>query len=375
MNSRSFSATALTGIDAALSALLDGLVPVEPGVLPLDQALGRVAAATLPLESALPPYAVAVTDGWACRALDLVGASAYSPVALAAAPVWVEAGDAMPDGCDCILQADLVDCGSSIAQAVGEAVPGHGVRHAGEDMTAGRPLALEGRTLSATDLLVARKAGHDELAVRSPRVGLIDAASASGDRFTSLFLADSLAASGATVRIESVQRDAASISAALDGEASDLIVVIGGTGEGRTDATVEAFARRKALIAHRLALRPGGTTATGRLGRTPVIALPGLPDHAFAGFLALVVPVLDRLTGRNGRRSIVLPLSRKVSSAVGLSEIVLLAEEEGAWTPLAVGDFSLDAIRLADAWLAVPRDSEGYAVGTSIAANPLRYPD
>ena len=107
----------------------------------------------------------------------------------------------------------------------------------------------------------------------------------------------------------------------------------------------------------------------------PVIALPGLPAHALAGFLALVRPVLDRLTGRNDRRSIVLPLSRKISSAVGFYEIVLLAEEKGTWTPLAVGDFSLDAVRLAAAWLAVPGGSEGYAAGTLVAAAPLRRRD
>lgn len=375
MKSRSFSATALTDVDAALSALLDGLAPVAPCFLPLDRALGRVAAGIQPLEETLPAHAIAAMDGWACRALDLIGASAYSPLALAAMPVWVEAGDTMPEGCDCVLQADLVDCGGPIAQAIGEAGPGQGVRRAGGDMAAGRPLALEGRPLSAADLLVARKAGHDGLAVRSPRVGLIDVASATGERFSSLFIADSMAASGATVRIETVQRDAASVSAALDAEACDLIVLIGGTGEGRTDTTIEALARREALIAHRLALRPGGSTAIGRLGRTPVIALPGLPDHAFAGFLALVTPILDRLTGRNRRRSLVLPLSRKVSSTVGLGEIVLLAHESEAWTPLAVGDFSLDVIRLADAWLTVPGESEGYAAGTSIAASPLRYPD
>lgn len=375
MNSRSFSATALTDLDAALAILLDGLGPVAPSFLPLDRALGRVAAGGQPFEEELPAHALAITDGWACRALDLVGASAYSPLALAAKPAWVDAGDAMPEDCDCVLEADLVDCSGLIAQAVGEAAPGYGVRRLGEDMAVGRPLASEGRPLSAADLLVARKAGHGELAVRSPSVGLIDAASTTGERFSSLFVAETLTAAGATVRIESVQRDVASISAALDCEACDLIVLIGGTGEGRTDATVEALAKRDALMAHRLALRPGGSTAIGRFGWTPVIALPGLPAHAFAGLLVLVTPVLDRLTGRNGRRSIVLPLSRKISSAVGLCEIVLVAEEGEAWTPLAVGDFSLDAIRLADAWLAVPGGSEGYAAGTLVAATSLRYPD
>src|SRR5690606_37167741 len=101
----------------------------------------------------------------------------------------------------------------------------------------------------------------------------------------------------------------------------------------------------------------------------------GSPDHAFAGYLALVQPVLDRLSGRSERAGIVLPLARKISSAVGLCEIALVGRERGTWMPLAVGDFSLDAMRLADAWLAIPDNSEGYAAGTLVAALPLRNLD
>jgi molybdopterin biosynthesis enzyme len=122
-------------------------------------------------------------------------------------------------------------------------------------------------------------------------------------------------------------------------------------------------------------LQPGGTIAIGRLGGTPVVALAGSPDQALAGYLALVQPVLDRLSGRSERVGIVLPLSRKISSAVGLCEIALLGREQGKWMPLAVGDFTLDAVRLADAWLAIPDNSEGYAAGTFVAALPLRNLD
>src|SRR5690606_8967530 len=123
-------------------------------------------------------------------------------------------------------------------------------------------------------------------------------------------------------------------------------------------------AQRGALIGHQIAMRPGRTTAIGRLGSVPVIALAGSPGEAFAGFLALVQPVLERLAGRTNRAGIILPLSRKISSAVGLCEIALLCRGQDGWTPIAVGDFPLEAMRLADAWLAVPGSSEGYAVGT-----------
>jgi molybdopterin biosynthesis enzyme len=82
--------------------------------------------------------------------------------------------------------------------------------------------------------------------------------------------------------------------------------------------------------------------------------------------------VLDRLSGISDRQKTILPLARKISSTVGLAEIALVKQDEGAWVPLAVGDFSLEAIRLAQGWLAIPGGSEGYAAGTPVAAWPLR---
>jgi molybdopterin biosynthesis enzyme len=364
---------ALTSLESALAALLDGLAPVAPSMLPLDQALGRIAAEMPPLAHALPARDTAKTDGWACCALDLAGASAYSPLSLMAAPTWVEAGDAMPEGCDCVLDAGLVDLSGPMAQAFGEAAPGQGVRRAGEDMEAGRAFVMAGQRLSAADLLVARSAGLDQLAVRAPRLRVIDVAAANGDNLTARFTVESARALGTmSGDIETVARDAASTAKALDNGACDLIVLIGGTGAGHADRTAEALAVRGALIAHNIALQPGRTAAIGRLGATPIIALPGAPDQALAAFLALVTPVIDRLSGRSARRDTILPLARKVSSTVGVAEIVLMKREQDRWMPLAIGDFSLGAMQSADAWLAIPGGSEGYAAGTPVGAFPLR---
>src|ERR1700712_964329 len=122
----------LTPLAAALAALLDGLEPVVPGDLPLAEALGCIAAEMSAFPAA-PKHDMAVIDGWALRAHDLVGASSYSPLALAVAPVWVEAGDAMPVGCDCVVDSDLVDGLGPMFQVSAEALPGQGVRRAGGD--------------------------------------------------------------------------------------------------------------------------------------------------------------------------------------------------------------------------------------------------
>jgi molybdopterin biosynthesis enzyme len=363
---------ALTSLESALADLLDGLVAVAPMSVPLEQARGRIAAETAMLERPLPLLSRATIDGWALRSLDLAGASSYTPVPLMDAPAWVEAGDELPEGCDCVLKADLVETAGPIAQAFSDAIPGEGIRRTGEDIAAGRPVVVPGRRLCATDLLAARAAGFEKVAVRVPHVRLIDVAAADGSLLTVQLITELLEAAGARVSLETAGRSAESIAGTLGAHQCDLIVTVGGTGGGRTDATAQALSMRSALIAHGIALRPGHTAAIGKQGATPLVALPGAPDQAFAVYHALVRPVLDRLTDRAHGSGTVLPLARKISSTVGIAEVALVRREQSAWLPLGVGDLSLDHLRLADALVVVASGSEGYAAEALVEAFLLR---
>jgi molybdopterin biosynthesis enzyme len=82
--------------------------------------------------------------------------------------------------------------------------------------------------------------------------------------------------------------------------------------------------------------------------------------------------VIDRLSGRRPRKTLHLPLARKIASAVGIAEVVLLERKQGAWVTLAVGELSLGAIARAEAWLTVPGETEGFAAGTAVDGYMLR---
>jgi molybdopterin molybdotransferase len=359
----------LTPLDAALDALLGGLEPVPSAELPLTEALGGIAADMPPLH-ALPPHDIAAGDGFAFRARDLVGASSYSPLPLMQPPVWVEAGDAMPDGCDCVIDTDAVDRSGPIVQVLAEAIPGQGVRRAGSDVGEGRVVVAAGRRILSRHLLIARTAGLQTLSVRRPRLRIVNIP---GGTLTADLIAESARAAGAEVfRVEATARDASSIAQVLDSDGCNLLLTVGGSGVGRTDATVMALVQRGEVIAHGLALQPGRTTAIGTIGKTPVVVLPGAPDQAFAAWWALALPALDRLSGRRPRKTLNLPLARKVASSVGIAEIVLLEQSEGAWATLAVGELSLEAIARAEAFLLVPGGSEGFAAGAPADAYMLR---
>lgn len=359
----------LTPLETVLAALLWDVDPIAPLDLPLAEA-ERCISAGAPLLAAYPSRDIAAADGWALRANDLVGASSYSPLPLTKLPVWVDAGDAMPEGCDCVLDADAVEVSGPLALVLAEGVPGQGVRRAGSDVSGRMPPALDGHPISPAALLLARVGGLERLSVRRPRLRIVNVP---GATVTMHVIADLARTSDLDVSpLEAGARDAAAIAEALDPSACDLLLTIGGSGVGRRDAAVTALAQCGEVLAHGLALQPGRTAAVGRIGKVPVIALPGSPDHAVAVWLAAVLPIIDRLSARLARRSATLPLARKIASNVGIAEIALLVEEHHAWMPLAVGEWPLQAIARADAWLLIPGGSEGFAAGTPIDAYLMR---
>src|SRR5690349_12163725 len=204
--------TSLTPLDVAIDALLNGVEPVAPVELTLAEALRCIAAGAPPLQ-AFPPHDIAAADGYAFFARDLVGASSYSPLPLSALPVWVVAGDVMPDACDCVLDSDSVDLSGALPQVLAEAIPGQGVRRAGSDIVAGTRVVEAGRRVLPRDLLMARAAGLERLNVRHPRLRIVNVRAS---HVTADLIAESARAAGAgTTSITAAARDAGSIAAAL----------------------------------------------------------------------------------------------------------------------------------------------------------------
>jgi len=236
-----------------------------------------------------------------------------------------------------------------------EAIPGQGIRRKGGVIGDARRLVDVWRP--------------GDLSTHRPRVRVVNVP---GGAITARLIGDGLREAGAdVVFVEAAARDASSIGRRLDDRGCDLLVIVGGSGVGRTDGSVIALAERGEVLAHGLALQPGRTAAVGRIGPMPVIVMPGAPDQALAVWWAVVLPVLDRLGGQK-RGTASLLLARKIASSVGIAEIVPLKRRDDAWMPLAVGDLAFETIAGTDAWLLVSAGSEGYAAGVPVSAYVLR---
>jgi molybdopterin biosynthesis enzyme len=64
-------------------------------------------------------------------------------------------------------------------------------------------------------------------------------------------------------------------------------------------------------------------------------------------------------------------LSRKVSSSLGLAEVIPVRRSGAQVEPLASGYLSLATLATADGWILAPPDSEGYPAGTIVTVRPL----
>jgi molybdopterin biosynthesis enzyme len=125
--------------------------------------------------------------------------------------------------------------------------------------------------------------------------------------------------------------------------------------------------------AHGIAVSPGETAAFGFASSRPVLLIPGRLDAALAVWLLIGRHMLTRLRGgvANELSSQSLPLTGKVVSTIGLTELVLVRRVADGIQPLASKYLPLAALAEADGWIVVSAASEGLAVGTRVITGSL----
>ena len=141
---------------------------------------------------------------------------------------------------------------------------------------------------------------------------------------------------------------------------------------GRNDISVQTLARAGRLAVHGMALTPGETAAFGFVGSHPVLLLPGRLDAALSVWLLLGRRMLERLAATTEESKAVetLPLARKVTSTVGLAELVPVRRNAGQAEPLATKYLSLSSLARSNGWILVPADSEGYSASSPVQVRP-----
>tara|TARA_R110002110_G_scaffold376568_2_gene586767 strand:+ start:280933 stop:282222 length:1290 start_codon:yes stop_codon:yes gene_type:complete len=318
-----------------LAARLATLVGTEE--VTLAHAIGRILAADVTSDRAVPPHDNSAVDGYAVYFDDLdADGETILPVAgrvTAGHPldgpaqrgtaVRIFTGAPIPDGPgdqktgpDTVLMQE--DCRTEDRAGQPYVVIPAGIsrdanrRDAGEDVAQGQVILRAGQRLRPQDVGLAASIGDAALPVYekltvgmlstgdevfepgsdAPAGGIYDA-----NRHTLSALLSDL---GCEVRDYGIiPDDSDRIDATLTTAAGecDAIISSAGMSVGDEDHLADSIARLGSLHFWKVAIKPGRPVAFGQIGDTPFIGLPGNPAAMMVTFLRLARPALLRLGG------------------------------------------------------------------------------
>lgn len=304
----------------AIEHLCDARAPEAGENCALDACLGRVLHQPVHARATLPPSDVSAMDGYAVRLADTRQAGAKLTV-IAEAPagrpshhtvspmqaVRIFTGGALPEGADHILIQEHAERLGDQIRVVADQPRARHIRKMGLDFAAGDLLLAAGTRLGPAELAIAAAANHAGLAVRKrPKVALIASGSElhpPGSPLGSFGIANSN-----TIAISSLVRfwggepiDAGLAPDSIDAICKrvesaadcDVIVAIGGASVGDHDLMRSAFRASGAeMVFERVAVKPGKPAWHARLGKVPVLGLPGNPATAYVCAHLFLAPML-----------------------------------------------------------------------------------
>lgn len=334
----------------------------------VGQAAGRRLAETCTAPKAYPAQALAAMDGLAVRSADSIGASPYNPLP-AGLGASVEPGGALPAGADAVASWESVMAAGGTWTLLDEIDAGQGVCRVGQLLAAGAPVVQAERVLSSADVTLLAALDRREVTVdRRPMVGVIEVGA--GAQTAVALVRSQLMTEGAAIEHGSAA-DADALGRALSEAAArvDLILVVGGTGEGPSGIVPAVVEQAGVLDAHGLALRPGRATGVGAVADRPVVLVPPEPLAAQAAGELVAGPALRALAGAEDRphRTWAAPLARKAVSALGEVTYMRAAAEDERIHPQPSGtDLDLPVLGRTDGFILIGADSEGHAAGTEV---------
>jgi len=376
-------------------------------VVPLRECAGRVLARAVSAEVDVPGFARAAMDGYALRGEDSFGASSYNPLSLEvigeALPgrpfpgklgpdqaVRIMTGAAVPEGADAVSMAEV--CQERDGRvAVNEPVaPRKNVGVVGEDVRRGEVILQAGRRLRPQDMGVLASIGAVGVeCLRRPRIELVitgDELLPAGQRPEGCRIVDSNSVmlgalvardGGELLPFEILPDRPEVIRDALARKEADVVLVSGGSSVGQEDHAPRVVAELGTLDFHGVAMRPSSPAGCGRIDGRWIFLLPGNPVSCLCAYEFFAGPAIRALGGRPRawpHPRVRVPLVRKIASAVGRTDYVRVAIEDGRARPIATSGASIlsSTVRASGAVI-VPRELEGMPEGAEVEV--LLYDD
>ena len=372
--------------------------------VPISAAAGRILSEDIIAEEYVPDFNRSTVDGYAVRAADTFGCSDAIPAILSLQGeirmgedagfallrencAYVPTGGALPEGADCAVMLEYTeDYGDGTIGILKPGAPGMNVIFRGDDVYPGKVVLQAGRVLTAQDIGALAAVGKTSVPVsRRLNVGIIS----TGDELVppeqkplpgqvrdvnTALLSALLTEQGAEVHSYGIivdDEDLLRETVTRAVQECDAVLLSGGSSVGVKDASCRIIESLGELLLHGIALKPGKPTIMGRSGNKPLIGLPGHPVAAFVVARLFVVPLLDRLAGRERPLwSVTAELSESVGANHGRAQVnpCRLIRQDGRVLALPIRSKSglITQLAGADGFFCIERDCEGLPKGAPV---------
>jgi len=319
----------LISIDDARARVLAEAFPLPVETLPLAEVMGRVLGEEIVASHSVPPFDNAGMDGFAVRAVDIVDATADTPVSLqvletipaghvatrALGPeqaAKIMTGAPIPEGADVVVQSEMAEETDGRVVVFEAAKRGKNIRRAGEDVGAGDRVLGPGSVLGPAEIGLIASLGHPTVQVHQrPRVAVLSTGSElvevdrslgpgqirNSNSYSLRALCQQMGIEPTMLGIVPDDYDATR-DLVQKGLGYDVLLTTGGVSVGQfdfiKDIQDDLGVQRKLWG---VAMKPGKPLVFGVHDNTLVFGLPGNPVSAMVSFELFVRPALLRLMG------------------------------------------------------------------------------
>ena len=368
--------------------------------VPLSGANGRVLAEDVRAAADVPPFARAAMDGYAVRAADTSGATKEHPRPLtrvgtvftgqmpdravaAGECIEIATGAPMPEGADAVVIVEETDGEVSGSVRVFSAVtPGQNIGSQGADIKRGQHVLRAGVQLTPSRIGAIAALGvgdvqvyaRPQIAILSTGNELVEPGLPLGpgqiydiNRFS--VAAAIFAHGGIAVPHRTAADTIDALSEAIDEcLEEDVIVFSGGSSVGERDLVLDILGARGELIFHGIALKPGKPTAFGRVDGKLFFGMPGYPTSCLSNAYVLLVPALRRFARLPPQttRSLMLPLSHRISSAPGRHQIYTVRIVDGTAVPAFKSSGDITSMSQADGYIEIAAGTDAVDAGAIV---------
>ena len=372
------------------------LTPMDPEIIAVDQALGRITAEPVFARLSSPFYNAAAMDGIGVCFQDTIGASEATPVRLSLHQQfeWVNTGNVLPDKFDAVIMVeDVQPIDDNTIEIIAPVTPWKHVRTIGEDIVTTELILPDGHRIRPIDLGAMLATGLTEIKVQKmPAVLVIPTGSElvqPGEplqpgniiEFNSRVLAGYLFEWGLQAERSPIVTDkpAALKKAIIDAvDRYDIVIVNAGASAGSRDHTAGVIEELGDIVLHGVNIKPGKPVILGIVKGKPVIGLPGYTISAVITLNLFVRNLADTLLGMQSppAKTLEATLARPLSSKLGVEEFIRVklgqVGDTMMATPAGRGAGAVMSLVQADGFLRVPAHSEGIGPGEKVKIELLR---